>query len=205
LLKTNFNINFCKPTAILAAIVLVTGSVPNVNAVFETSVFPDAYYIPDWIKHNARWWSDSLISDDEFLRGINFLIDSRIIILDTLKIDILNEFPSNEIPNWVKFNAKTWADGSISNGEFIDGIKHLISIGLVNPKMGKPLAENYFSLTEQGSPELNLSPEEEQQKITDFLIYYDARLAVLDPNINPTEEQLQYYCLIKINNLKSKS
>ena len=36
------------------------------------------------------------------------------------------------VPAWVKSNAGWWADGTISDGEFVNGIQHLIKIGIVN-------------------------------------------------------------------------
>lgn len=35
--------------------------------------------IPGWIKSNAGWWADGTISDDEFLKGVEFLIGTGII------------------------------------------------------------------------------------------------------------------------------
>lgn len=35
--------------------------------------------VPDWIKNNAKWWSDGLISDDDFVKGIQFLVEKGII------------------------------------------------------------------------------------------------------------------------------
>ena len=35
--------------------------------------------IPDWIKNNAGWWADGLISEDEFYNGIKFLVEKGII------------------------------------------------------------------------------------------------------------------------------
>ena len=35
--------------------------------------------IPSWIKNNAGWWSKGAISDDEFVRGIQYLISVGII------------------------------------------------------------------------------------------------------------------------------
>lgn len=35
--------------------------------------------IPGWIKNNANWWSEGLISEDEFVKGIEFLIENRIL------------------------------------------------------------------------------------------------------------------------------
>lgn len=35
--------------------------------------------IPAWIKNNADWWSQGLISDDDFIKGIQFMIENGII------------------------------------------------------------------------------------------------------------------------------
>jgi len=35
--------------------------------------------IPDWIKNNAKWWADDLISDADFVKGIQHLVKNGII------------------------------------------------------------------------------------------------------------------------------
>ena len=35
--------------------------------------------IPNWIRINAQWWSEDQISDDEFTKGIEFLIKEDIV------------------------------------------------------------------------------------------------------------------------------
>jgi len=35
--------------------------------------------IPDWIKKNAKWWADGLISEDDFISGIKWLVENRVI------------------------------------------------------------------------------------------------------------------------------
>jgi len=35
--------------------------------------------IPSWIKNNADWWSQGLISDDDFVKGIQYLVENGII------------------------------------------------------------------------------------------------------------------------------
>ena len=35
--------------------------------------------IPTWVKNSADWWSQGLISDDDFLKGITFLVENGII------------------------------------------------------------------------------------------------------------------------------
>ena len=37
--------------------------------------------VPDWIKSNAKLWTDNTITDDDFLNGIEFLIKKGIILL----------------------------------------------------------------------------------------------------------------------------
>jgi len=38
--------------------------------------------IPSWIKNNAGWWADGIISQDDFVNGIKFLIEKGIIHVD---------------------------------------------------------------------------------------------------------------------------
>ncbi|MCZ6702262.1 MAG: hypothetical protein O6940_04390 [Ignavibacteria bacterium] len=35
--------------------------------------------VPGWIKNNADWWSQGLISDDDFVKGIQYLVEQGII------------------------------------------------------------------------------------------------------------------------------
>ena len=35
--------------------------------------------IPSWIKNNADWWSQGLISDDDFVKGVQYLVEQGII------------------------------------------------------------------------------------------------------------------------------
>ena len=37
--------------------------------------------IPDWIKNNAGWWAEGLISDMDFVLGIQWLITNGIMKL----------------------------------------------------------------------------------------------------------------------------
>jgi len=35
--------------------------------------------VPDWVKNNAGWWADGLISEEDFLNGIKYLVEQGII------------------------------------------------------------------------------------------------------------------------------
>lgn len=41
----------------------------------------DSPTVPPWIKNNAGWWSQDLITDDDFVKGIQYLVEQRIIIV----------------------------------------------------------------------------------------------------------------------------
>ncbi|HET6458907.1 MAG TPA: type VI secretion system tube protein Hcp [Nitrosopumilaceae archaeon] len=45
---------------------------PNPSGVSETKV-------PSWIKNNAKWWSEGQITDDDFVKGIKYLVEKGII------------------------------------------------------------------------------------------------------------------------------
>ena len=86
--------------------------------------------IPDWIKTNAGWWADGSIDDDSFVQGIQFLIQERI-----LKIPQPTQGSGSNtgggIPDWIKTNAGWWADGSIDDDSFVQGIQFLIKEGIM--------------------------------------------------------------------------
>jgi len=35
--------------------------------------------IPDWVRNNAGWWADGLISDEDFAGSLQYLIANSII------------------------------------------------------------------------------------------------------------------------------
>jgi len=57
--------------------------------------------VPDWIKNNAIWWSENLIGDIDFINGLQYLIEHKIIKIDNKKI--LGKISLEDIkfsPNW---------------------------------------------------------------------------------------------------------
>ncbi len=50
--------------------------IPNVPEVVSGESEPN---VPEWVKNNAKWWSDGLISDDDFVNGIQYLVQKGII------------------------------------------------------------------------------------------------------------------------------
>mgnify|MGYP004288474891 CR=1 FL=1 len=52
----------------------------------ESQTISSAKLIPDWVKNNAKWWSEELIEDADFVNGIKYLIEKQIIGIDNGKI-----------------------------------------------------------------------------------------------------------------------
>ena len=90
--------------------------------------------VPGWVKNNAGWWADGTISESEFLTGIEFLIKDGVINIPPTQTSSPSESDMTEqsVPGWVKNNAGWWADGTISDQDFVNGIQHLVSVGLIS-------------------------------------------------------------------------
>jgi len=86
--------------------------------------------IPNWIKNNASWWADEQIDDGTFVQGIQFLINEKIMVIPPADQSSGSEVVT-EIPAWIKNNAGWWANGSITDTDFISGIQWLITNGIM--------------------------------------------------------------------------
>ena len=86
--------------------------------------------IPEWIKNNAKWWSDGQVDDSTFSQGIGFLIKEKVISISSLPPQA-SAVSEEKIPDWIKNNAMWWADGMISEDEFLRAIKYMVENGIV--------------------------------------------------------------------------
>ena len=85
--------------------------------------------VPAWVKNTAGWWADGAISEGEFVKGVEYLIQQQII--DTDAQTTSSDGTGASIPDWVKNTAGWWADGAISEGEFVNAIEHLVKTGTI--------------------------------------------------------------------------
>jgi hypothetical protein len=92
----------------------------------ESTVMVKSSVIPEWVKNNARWWSEGKISEQTFLNTLEYLVNEKIINIPKQfesSLDVENE---KHIPSWIKNNAGWWATDKISEEEFLKGIQYLI-------------------------------------------------------------------------------
>ena len=86
--------------------------------------------IPDWVRNNAEWWSKDLIGEGDFLSGIEYLIIQGVIQIPIIPADNGTE-SSSFVPSWIKDTAGWWAEGLVSDSEFVNGLQYLISNGII--------------------------------------------------------------------------
>ncbi|NIP62109.1 MAG: hypothetical protein GWN01_12010 [Nitrosopumilaceae archaeon] len=87
--------------------------------------------IPNWIHNTAKWWSQGDIDDSEFISAMEYLIQNENIILSN-DITPVSETKQQRIPDWVKTNAGWWANGTIDDPAFLNGIEYLIENKIIN-------------------------------------------------------------------------
>ena len=109
--------------------------------------------IPNWIKNVAGWWGAGEISENEFVTGIEYLINNNIILLDFVPCNdkIQSQYgDTKSVPDWIKNNANWWSENLIDDTDFINGLQYLIEYKIIkidNKKiLGKvPLEDVKFS------------------------------------------------------------
>jgi hypothetical protein len=109
--------------------------------------------IPGWVKNVAGWWGSGIVSENEFVSGIEYLINNNIILLDFVPCNdkIQSQYKDTKsVPDWIKNNAIWWSENLITDLDFINGLQYLIVhkiIKIDNKKiLGKvPLEDIKFS------------------------------------------------------------
>ena len=109
--------------------------------------------IPSWVKNVAGWWASGIINENEFLTGIEYLINNNIILINFVPCNdmIQSQYgDTKSVPDWIKNNASWWSDDLIDDIDFINGLQYLIEYKIIkidNKKiLGKiPLEDIRFS------------------------------------------------------------
>jgi hypothetical protein len=89
---------------------------------------PESKTIPPWIKNTARWWASGIIPDKDFVLGIQYLIQNKIITVGPT----VQGQTEDRVPSWVKNTARWWADDLISDAEFVASLQYLIRSGIIS-------------------------------------------------------------------------
>ncbi|MDE1762755.1 MAG: hypothetical protein KGH88_00725 [Thaumarchaeota archaeon] len=86
--------------------------------------------IPSWVKKTAGWWASGQVGDQDFVKGIQYLIQQGIMQIPTQSNSSATN-GAHQIPSWVKNTAKWWSDGQVGDQDFVKGIQWLVSNGII--------------------------------------------------------------------------
>jgi hypothetical protein len=103
-------------------------------------------FIPAWIKNNAKWWSEGQIGDDDFVKGIQFLISQKTLVIPYGEVNSVAA-AGHQIPSWIKNDAGWWANGLVSDDEFVKGIQYLMNEGIIQIQYSRPVSCNIINET----------------------------------------------------------
>jgi len=95
----------------------------------EAVGLPEA--IPGWIKNYAKGWAEGQITESDFVSGIEYMVKEKIIYIPDLPSQVSTTV-NESVPDWIKNNAKWWADEQISEDEFANSLKFLIQEGIID-------------------------------------------------------------------------
>jgi len=83
------------------------------------------YNIPDWIKNNAKWWSEGKVSDSDFVSGMKYLIENNVIEISTT-VKASDEY-FEKYKDWAKREISKYQDYSKSLKSRIDDLDKELS------------------------------------------------------------------------------
>ena len=80
------------------------------------------------------WINQPLVTDKDFARAIEYLIQVEIIKIPYTEP---GEETISSIPEWVKNNAGWWLEGKISDTEFTMALQYLVKTGIITVNLSK--------------------------------------------------------------------
>ncbi|WP_246282008.1 hypothetical protein [Nitrosopumilus ureiphilus] len=84
--------------------------------------------IPDWIKTYAKNWATGEISDSEFISGLDFMLQNKIIVIPN--VDYVHS-AIDDVPSWFRNTSHWWSNDLISQQEFVNSLKFLIQKDII--------------------------------------------------------------------------
>ena len=123
-LKTVFNLG---KTTVRCLAIDSSGNEARIS--FVVTVGYEIVKIPYWLKHTTAFWVADQMSDSEYTKTLQYLLEKEIIHIPAYK-QTQNDF-AKEIPVWIKSNSQKWIAGELSDDEFSIGIQWMLERGLI--------------------------------------------------------------------------
>ncbi len=126
MLNAIFDMNVVGTKTVKMHIAINTIDWSGLGTVIQTSQAAAA--IPSWVKNTSKWWSEGSVTDSDFIKAIQYLIQKGMIKIPTTQVT----GQSQGVPSWVKKTAKWWSEGSVTDSDFIKGIQYLVQNGIIS-------------------------------------------------------------------------
>ncbi|MCY4490268.1 MAG: peptidase, partial [Thaumarchaeota archaeon] len=94
-------------------------------SVGDASFTVSHYEVRGWVRDVAELWSESAVSDSEFLDGLGYVASQGAILLPT------GIYQDAHIPSWVKITTGLWSGNQINDREFLGAIQFLVKEGII--------------------------------------------------------------------------
>lgn len=158
--------------------------------------------IPSWMKSSVKWWAEGKISDSEFLSGIQYLIDKKILVLDV--VDATKIDPDLDVTihgqKAVRRGTTQNLDIHVENFEGnVDGATVFVRV----ENYGEDILEEFKGETDSdGNYSISWELSTDYTDIETFLVYVD----VTDGIASKTKVfTFQVYCLCGEANCKCRN
>lgn len=102
--------------------------VSGITVGLSLNAFAQSTSIPNWIKSTAKFWANGGVSDNEFEKGIQYLVENKIIKISETQ---QNSQSIQRVPPWVKNLAGMWINGTASDDDFTKAIEYLVNVGII--------------------------------------------------------------------------
>ena len=96
---------------------------------FVITVGYEIVKIPQWFKHTTSFWIANQMSDAEYTKTIQYMLEKELIHVPFNK-QTKNVF-AKDIPIWIKTNSQKWIAGKLSDDEFSIGIQWMLERGFI--------------------------------------------------------------------------
>ena len=101
--------------------------------------------IPSWVKSTAKFWINGDVTDNDFEKGIQYLVQSKIIKISETQQSTQS---IQRVPPWVKSLAGLWVNGQATDDDFAKAIEYLVNVGIiiVNVQSNQTSVQNQTTL-----------------------------------------------------------
>ena len=96
---------------------------------FVVTVGYNIIQIPEWFKQTTEFWSSNNMSNEEYFKTVEFLLEEKLMHMPQTKSP--NNIAASTIPIWIKDNAGKWSNDEISNDEFSIGLQWMLDHKLI--------------------------------------------------------------------------